>query len=138
MNRFEEELLEKARAFLKAAEEHAESRAFLEEYGFKPDEQQRGRNLVTNVARSFDWERDGKAWNFLSPTVERRQAEARHWYKDQRRRHVTGCFRAFGDSMSPRDMLRALSPSVWLRQRSQLRRDLERARGEKPADAPPP
>ena len=113
MNRFEEELLEKARAFLKAAGENAESRAFLEEYGFKPGEQQRGRDLVANAERSFEWEREGKAWNFLSPTVERRMAEARHWYKDQRRRHLTGCFRAFGESMSPRHLLRALSPSAW-------------------------
>jgi hypothetical protein len=161
VNRFEEELLTRARVFLKAAGENADSRAFLEEYGFKPEEQQRGRELVDNVERSFEWERSGKAWNFLSPTVARRMEEARHWYKDHRRRHMRACLReaeeesgwvgyrpaaswsvgrkaTLGLAIALRHALRAASPWAYLAHRAELRRDLQLARGEKPAGAPPP
>ncbi len=161
MNRFEIELLEKAGTFLKAAAENPESRAFLEKYGFKDAEQERGRELVRNTERSFEWERSGKAWNFLSPTVERRLDEARHWYKDHRRRYMRACFRAaeeesgwvgygpaaswsvarkatVGTAIAFGHALRVFSPSALLEERAELRRNLERAHGEKPADAPPP
>ena len=153
MNRFEEELLTSARVFLKAAGENAESRAFLEEYGFKAEEQQRGRELVGNVERSFEWERSGKAWNFLSPTVARRP--------DHRRRHMRACLReaeeesgwvgyrpaaswsvarkvTLGLAIALRHALRVASPWAYLADRADLRRNLELARGEKPAGAPPP
>jgi hypothetical protein len=161
VNRFEDELLEKSRVFLKAASENGESHAFLEQYGFTAAEEERGRELVKNVERSFEWEKDGKAWNFLSPTVERRLEEARYWYKDQRRRHLRACFRAaeeqsgwagygpasswsfprkatLGLAIAVRHALRAASPSAYLEERARLRRNLQRALGEKPAGAPPP
>jgi hypothetical protein len=161
VNRFEEELLEKARLFLKAAGENAESRGFLEQYGFAAEEQQRGRDLVRNAELSFEWEKDGKAWNFLSPTVERRLEEARHWYKDQRRRHMRACLReaeeasgwvgyrpaaswgvprkaTLGLAIALRHALRVASPAAYLSDRATLRRNLELARGERPAGAPPP
>jgi hypothetical protein len=161
INHFEDELLEKARLFLKAAEENSGSRAYLEDFGFAPAERDRGHTLVRNVERSFEWERRGIAWNFLSPTVERRLLEARHWYKDRRRRHVRACLRAAeeesgwvgygphsswnfsrkatqGLAIALRHALRAASPAALLRHRAELRRNLASARGEKPADAPPP
>ena len=82
------ELLEKAKLFLHAAGAQQESRSFLEKYGFNDKELERGRQLVTNTERSFEWEREGKAWNFLSPTAERRTEEARYWYADTRRRYL--------------------------------------------------
>jgi hypothetical protein len=161
ITRFDEELLEMARRFLAAGEDRAESRAVLERYGYTEAERLRGRTLIGNAAKSFEWERSGTAWNFLSPTPERRRDEARHWYRDTRRRYMRDCFRAaeleshwFGDGRAPRwglgrkltvglvvglrHGLRMFSIAAWRDHRAELRRNLEKARGEKPADAPPP
>jgi len=161
INHYEVELLEKARLFLRAADEQPDSRAFLERYGFNPQERERGRTLVRNTERSFEWEREGKAWNFLSPTVERRLAEARYWYADTRRRYLRSCLRAAeeesgwigykpsaqwsllrkateGFAIALRHALRAASPSAFIEHRAELRRNLVRALEERPADAPPP
>ena len=158
---YDEELLEKARIFLRAADEQPESRAFLEKYGFSGPERERGRTLVRNTERSFEWERAGKAWNFLSPTAERRLEEARHWYADTRRRYLRSCLHAaeeesgwvgykpsaqwslgrkatLGLAIGLRHALRAASPGAFFQHRAELRRNLVRARGERPADAPPP
>jgi len=142
ITRFDEELLTRARQFLAAADAHEDSRAVLQQYGFSDEERARGHDLVGKTERSFEWERAGKAWNFLSPTPERRVAEARHWYKDARRRHVRACLRAAEGSSSVGEALghvrRALSVRAYLGHRADLARDLERARGSRPADAPPP
>ena len=142
ITRFDEELLAKARQFLTAAEAHADSRETLEKYGFSGEERERGKDLIDKTERSFEWERAGKAWNFLSPTPERRAAEARHWYKDARRRHVRSCLRRAEESRSVREVLghlrRAVSITAFREHRAELARNLERSRGERPADAPPP
>jgi hypothetical protein len=155
------ELLEKAKLFLDAAGAQPESRAFLERYGFNDRELERGRQLVSNTERSFEWEREGKAWNFLSPTAARRTEEARYWYADTRRRYLRACLRAAeeesgwvgykpsaqwsvtrklteGVLIALRQALRAASPAAYLAHRAELRRNLVRALGERPADAPPP
>jgi hypothetical protein len=161
INHYEVELLEKASLFLRAADEQPDSRAFLEKYGFNAHERERGWTLVRNTERSFEWEREGKAWNFLSPTVERRLAEARYWYADRRRRYLRACLRAAeeesgwigyqpsaqwslarkateGLAIALRHLLRAASPSAFLEHRAELRRNLVSALGERPAGAPPP
>ena len=161
ITRFDEELLEKARLFLRAADENPESRAFLEKFGFSAQERARGHTLVENTRLAFEWEREGKAWNFLSPTPERRLEEARYWYADTRRRYLRDCLRAAEDesgwtgykppaqwslarkatvglAIALRHAVRAASPRAWLGHRAALRRNLERALGERPADAPPP
>ena len=158
---FDEELLEKAKVFLRAADENPASRAFLEKFGFSAQERDRGRTLVENTRRSFEWEREGNAWNFLSPTPERRIEEARYWYADTRRRYVRNCLRAaeeesgwvgqkpaahwtlarkatLGLAIALKHAVRAASPSAYLEHRAALRRNVERARGERAADAPPP
>ena len=161
VTRFDEELLEKARRFLAASEDHADSRAILEQFGYAEADRVRGRTLISSVAMSLEWERAGTAWNFLSPTPERRRDEALNWYRDARRRYMRDCFRAaelashwFGDGgaarwglgrkltvglvFALRHGLRIFSIAAWRGHRAELRRNLERARGEKPANAPPP
>jgi hypothetical protein len=142
ITRFDEELLAKARQFLAAADANEASRAILEQYGFTEGERERGRDLTAKTERSFEWERSGQAWNFLSPTPARRAAEARHWFKDARRRHVRSCLRAAEQSKSLGEVLgairRALSITTYLAHRAELKRNLERSQGERPVDAPPP
>ena len=150
ITRFDEELLAKARQFLQAAEANPESRKVLDQYGFSQAELERGHDLVAKTERSFEWERAGKAWNFLSPTPARRAAEARHWFKDARRRHMANCLRdAEAAATSPlpvrervvttlRHLGRALSIGAYLEHRGELARNLQRSQGERPADAPPP
>jgi len=158
---YDEELLEKARRFLRAADENDDSRRVLEKFGFSAEARERGRLLIENTGRSFEWERAGKAWNFLSPTVERRLEEADHWYRDTRRRYLRACLRraeeesgwvgdgpasrwswkrkaTWGVLVALRRALDAASAQAWIEQRRELRRNLEAARGEKPAGAPPP
>lgn len=161
ITRFDEELVEKARHYLAGVDAQPQSRALLEQYGMIPAEVERGRTLVENAIRSFEWERTGQAWNFLSPTPERRRAEAVAWYKDARRRHIRECLRRAeelagwnGDGPATRwslrrkltegtrlamgEMRRAASIATYRRHRGELARDLERAAGTKPTDAPPP
>jgi hypothetical protein len=158
---FDAELLEKARTFLKAADDHADSRAILERFGFTVEERERGRALIAATEASFQWEREGKAWNFLSPTVERREAEARHWYGETRWRHLRECVKeaeeatgftgkgpaaqrplawkaTVGVAKGLGAALSIWSPSAWRAHRAELGVHLSQARGQKPAGAPPP
>lgn len=84
VTKFDEELLERSRVFLAAAEAHPNSHVLLEKYGFGPEEQERGRRLVAATEKSFQWAREGRSWNFLGLTRERRAQDARDWYADTR------------------------------------------------------
>ena len=142
ITRFDNELLQKARTFLDAADANEGSRQLLAQFGFTQGESARGRKLVANTEASFTWEREGRAWNFLSPTPERRVEEARHWHADTRRRYLRECFRgaeqAKGLAATLREVWRMFSRSASVERKAQLERDLQAARGERPADAPPP
>lgn len=158
---FDVELLEKSRTFLKGSEEHPESRAILERFGYSAEERERGKSLVAATEKSFQWEREGKAWNFLSPTVARREAEARHWYGETRWRHLRDCVKAaevatgfagkgaaaqrplawkatVGLAKGLGCALGILSPSALRAHRKELGLHLAQAREEKPQGAPPP
>jgi hypothetical protein len=93
VTKFDEELVAHTKKFLDAAEKHPESRALLERFGYTAEEHARGRDLVLFAERSFEWERSGRAYNFLAPTPERRAAEARAWFSETRRRHVQSAFK---------------------------------------------
>jgi hypothetical protein len=161
ITKYDEELVRQAQRFLRAAHENPETTAILERFGFDAKERERGRELTDNAARAFEWERAGKAYNFLAPTPERRAAEARDWYKENRRRHVRWCLKqaeeragwtgeqpasrwslgkklTLGTVVAMANALSALSPAAWLEHRTTLARDLEAARGERPQGAPPP
>jgi len=161
ITKFDEELVERSRQFLEAATEHPESSSILERFGFSKAEVQRGHLLVREAERSFEWERAGKAYNFLSPTPERRVAEAKGWYKDTRRRHIRRCLRraeeaagwvgegrasrwplsrklTVGTLLAVRTALSAASPVALLNHRTELRKNIAVARADKPAGAPPP
>lgn len=161
ITQYDRQLLAEARRFLTAAEQHAESRGVLERFGFHAEERDRGARLIDNAERAIEWEMAGKAWNFLSPTPERRMAEARDWYADTRRRHSRACLRraeeaagwvgqgasshwprsrklTLGTALALWHGSRAASPAAWLAHRAELRTNLRRARGERPDGAPPP
>ncbi len=161
ITKYDEELVAKSRVFLEAAEKQPESTALLDRYGFSEEERARGHLLIDNAELSFEWERAGKAWNFLSPTPERRVKEAREWYADAVRRYMRSCFReaeaaagwtgdgvaagwpavrklTLGTLRALPHVARAASPQVMLRLRAELKENLERARGERPEGAPPP
>ena len=161
ITKFDEELLEKSKVFLAAADANEGSRALLTKFGFTDEERERGRQLVADTERSFLWEREGRAWNFLTPTAERRLKEARHWYKDSRERYVAECFRraeedsgwvGFGPARSwpvsrklttgavifARNAVKVFSVGKLLEHRAELKRNLALAQSEKPAGAPPP
>src|SRR5207237_3405574 len=76
ITKYDVELVAMSRRFLDAAAEHTDSRSLLERYGFVSEEQERGARLVREAERAFEWERAGRAYNFLSPTPERRAIEA--------------------------------------------------------------
>jgi hypothetical protein len=157
---FDIELVQKSRVFLDAAEANPGSRALLEQFGYSKEEHDHGVRLVHEAGRSFEWEKAGTAWNFLSRTPDKRVEEARHWYKDARLRYVRACFRraeeaagwsrgtawrwplwkklTFGTVKGLREAVHAASPSALLEHRSELRIDIARARGPKPDGAPPP
>jgi hypothetical protein len=157
---YDVELVDKSRRFLDAAEQNPDSRASLEQFGYSREEHDRGVRLVREARRSFEWEAEGKAWNFLSHTPARRLAEARAWYADTRRRYFRACVRkaeatagwsrgeasgwpvwqklTLGTVLGLREAVRVASPVAWREHRSELRKDLARAVGDKPADAPPP
>jgi hypothetical protein len=161
ITKYDEELVSLSRRFLDAARANQESCAILERYGFSAEERARGSELVREATRSFEWEREGRAWNFLSPTPERRVAEARAWHADTRRRYMRSCLRraeeaagwmgsgsasrwpvwrklTLGTIAGLREVNEIASPRAWLRHRTELLRNVARARGPKPADAPPP
>jgi len=157
---FDIELVDKSRVFLEAAEANPDSRALLEQFGYSKEEHDRGVRLVREAGRSFEWEKAGTAWNFLSRTPDKRVAEARDWYKDTRLRYMRGCFRraeqaagwssgaawswpvwkklTFGTAKGLREALRAASLSALAEHRAELQVDLARAKGSKPDGAPPP
>jgi hypothetical protein len=161
ITKYDLELVAASRVFLDAAAQSAESRAVLERYGFVSAEQERGAHLVGEAERAFEWERQGRAYNFLSPTPERRAIEARGWYADTRRRYMRACLRraeeatgwvgtqeasrwpfwrkvTLGTLAGLRHAASAASPRAWSEHRAGLRASLARASGPKPADAPPP
>lgn len=161
ITQYDEELVVNARRFLEAAEKNPDSRAVLERFGYSKEEHDRGHVLVRDAVRAFEWERDGKAWNFLSPTPERRAQEARAWHAEALRRHAQSCFRAaeqaagwtgdgpsrswslrrkltLGTLLALREAAGAASPAFFIEAREELKRNLEAARGERPEGAPPP
>ncbi len=161
ITKYDRELVALSTRYLEAAEKNPESRAILAKYGYTAEEHERGLRLVRDALRSFEWEEAGEAWNFLSPTPERRTVEARAWYADTRRRYMRSCLRRaeeaagwVGDGPASRWPLwrkltvgplvalneaRAIVSVSSLREhRAQLRRNIERGRGPKPSDAPPP
>jgi len=161
ITKYDRELVELSARFLSAADANAESCAVLERYGFSQEERARGHHLVREAGRPFEWEEEGKAYNFLSPTPERRIAEARGWYADTRRRYLRGCLRraeeasgwvgrgpaatwpawrklTLGTLLALRSASAVASPRAWSEHRGELRRNVERARGPKPEGAPPP
>jgi hypothetical protein len=157
---FDIELVDKSRVFLEAAEANPDSRSLLEQFGYSKEEHDRGVRLVREAGRSFEWEKAGTAWNFLSRTPDKRVAEARDWYKDARLRYMRGCFRraeqaagwssgaawrwpvwkklTVGTAKGLHEALRAASLSALAEHRAELRVDLARAKGSKPDGAPPP
>jgi hypothetical protein len=135
------ELVALSRRFVAAAEEHAESRAMLERYGYTRLERARGVTLIDQAERAFAWEQQGLSWNFLSATAAERRREAGGWFVTARRRHVQRALRAAeggGVVGVARSIARALSPTALAQDLDQLRRDLRRASCDRPADAPPP
>jgi len=161
ITKYDRELVEISARFLAGAKANPESRAVLERYGYTAEEHQRGEHLVREANRSFEWEEAGKAYNFLSPTPQRRAREARDWYADGRRRYMRACLRraeeatgwlgkgpasswpawrklTFGTAGAAWSAAAIFSPRAWLAQRAELRSNLARARGPKPEGAPPP
>ena len=158
---YDRELVERARCFLAGAAQSPEVASVLAGFGLSAEERERGQRLVEDAARAFQWEEAGAAWNFLSPTPERRLAEAKQWFRDSRRRHLRECLRdaeeeagwtgvrpasrwplqrklTEGSWLALTHALRALSPRALLEARAELRQNLRRARGPRPLDAPPP
>lgn len=161
ITQYDEKLLAHSLRLLAATEANPESRALLEKYGFSKEEQARGHRLVADAKRAFEWERSGKAWNFLSLTPERRAAEAKDWYADRRRRYLRSLVLAaetnagligegpasqrpltakvaWGALELARAIPKALSPFALMQHRKELAQDLVRAKESRPADAPPP
>jgi hypothetical protein len=160
ITKFDEELVANTRRFLEAAEKNPDSRAVLERFDYSKEEHERGHELVRDAELAFEWERQGKAWNFLSPTPERRAAEARAWHAEAIRRYVQSRLKAaeqaagwtegpaygwslrrkltLGTLLALREAASVASPQVWMELRAELAKNLEAARGERPAGAPPP
>jgi len=158
---YDRELLARAIRFLVGVRDNPPAGAVLASFGFSPEELARGEQLAADTARAFEAEEDETAWNFLSPTVERRIAEAKHWYHDGRWRYLRECLRTAeeeagwtgvrpashwplrrklgeGSWLALRHVLRAFSLRALLEERAELRQNLQRAREERPAGAPPP
>ena len=161
ITKYEEELVAAAEKFLDAAEKNPSSRAVLERYGYSTEERDRGRELVRDAKLAFEWEREGKAWRFISKTPERRKAEAKGWFSENTRRYVQSRFKAaeeaagwtgigpakswplsrkltLGVALAAKEVVKAADPSFWLEARAELKRDLENAKGNAPEGAPPP
>jgi hypothetical protein len=161
ITKYDEELVESSRRYLEALDANPESRKLLERYGLTEDAVSRGRLLVSDAQKSFEWEREGKAYNFLSPTPEGRMNEARYWYADAVRRWRQSCFReaeqaagwtgtgpasgwpiwrklAQGTLQAIPHAARAASIEAHRRLRAELQENLELARRDRPEGAPPP
>jgi hypothetical protein len=161
VTKFDEELLQKSKVFLAAADQHPDSRAILAKFGFSDEERERGRQLVLDTERSFEWEALGKAWNFIEPTPERRSAEARHWYRDTRSRYVAECLRraeeesgwvgfgaatrwplakkaTVGVAIFARHAVQVFSLGKLLEHRAEYQKNLALAQQPRPEGAPPP
>jgi hypothetical protein len=145
INRYEEELLTACRKFLAGADGEPVSTRILLEHGFSDEARERGRTLIAQAERAFAAEREGRAWNFLTPTPWQRRKEAVDWFVDARWRRFRRNFVAAERALSSGNVLRlmgafwpSLSPLVLLQDEVALVRDLWRAGGERPADAPAP
>jgi hypothetical protein len=145
INRFEEELLSACRKFLLAADTQLVSTRILEEHGFSRDSRERGRVLIAQAEAAFAAERDGSAWNFLTPTPWQRRKEALDWFVDGRwrrfRRNFVAAERALQDGNVlgvVRAFLPSLSPLVLAKDELTLAKHLWLAGRERPAGAPPP
>jgi hypothetical protein len=148
VTRYDEELLANAQKLVVGLEENGALTQALGAYDLDAKAIERGRFLVDETHRSFEWEREGKAYNYLSATPEGRMKEARYWNKDARRRHRQACFRDAESVVGERGiagilsalghLARALSPALSRTLRRELATELERAREGKPSDAPLP
>lgn len=149
VTKFDEALLAEAQRLLDAVHAQPHVHAALQSYGFDDAALKRGRFLVRETERAFEWEKAGKAWNYISPTPERRVKEARYWYQDARRRYRQECFRAAEAVLRSRSgigaalaatgqAMRSLSLGAFLRQRRDFKKELLLARGERPSDSPLP
>ncbi len=161
VTRFDRELLEQVRVFVAGMDDDVIIRTTLEKFGLGEDDRTRGRYLVSETKKALEWEDAGTAWNFLSVDKEGRLREARHWYKDARRRYVRSCVRSaeeeagwggcgpalqwnplkkltVGFWIAIGHFLHIFSPKVFFGHRVEFRRKLRLAAGEKPEGAPLP
>jgi hypothetical protein len=148
VTRYDEELLANAQRLVVGLEENGALAKALGAYDLDAKALDRGRFLVDETRRSFEWEREGKAYNYLSATPEGRMKEARYWNKDAHRRHRQACFRDAEAVIGKRGiagifsawshLARALSPALSRALRRELLAEVERAREGKPSDAPLP
>jgi hypothetical protein len=145
INRYEEELLTACRKFLAGADANPVSTRILWEHGFSDEMRERGRSLIDQAERAFAAEREGTAWNFLTPTPWQRRKEALDWFLDGRWRRFRRNFVAAERALAAGNVLGlagafwpSLSPLVFARDELTLARNLWRAGGERPADVPPP
>jgi hypothetical protein len=142
VTQYDEELLSNARKLVDALERDKTLSSALGDYDLDAKALERGRFLVDETARALAWEREGRAYNYLSATPEGRVKEARYWNKDARRRHRQRCLRAAEASGSLWSflghVLDAFSVRVSRRLSRELRREIQRAKEGRPADAPLP
>jgi hypothetical protein len=148
VTQYDEELVGKARRFVQALDGHPEIVTALSSYNLDAAALERGRFLVAECERAFEWERAGKAWNYLEPTPDRRVAEAHYWYRDARRRYKQACFRAAEAELARRgaaglyaaltEALAAYSPGMKRAQEREYLEEIIKARGERPFNAPMP
>jgi hypothetical protein len=142
INRFEEELLRACRKFLAGADGEPISTRILQEQGFSNEARERGHMLIAQAELAFAAERNGTAWNFLTPTPWQRRKEALDWFVDARwrrfRRNFVSAERADGVVDRLRAFWPSLSPVVMVQDHLELAKNLWRAGDERPADAPPP
>jgi hypothetical protein len=141
-------LVAKARTFVQRMTEHEPSFRAMAVRGFDARALERGRTLLSDAERAFTWEGEGRAWNYISQDPERRVREAQYWYADARRRWKQRCFRDAEAALAKggvsswgaaaKCLAQAFSPIAGRALRAEFQQELARARGEKPADAPPP
>lgn len=145
INKYEEELLSACRKFLAGADSELVSLRILEEHGFGHEQRERGRVLIQQAEKAYAAEREGRAWNFLTPTSWQRRKEAIDWFVDGRWRRFRRNFVAAERALAAGNLAGlagafwpSLSPLELVKDEVTLLRDLWRAGGERPADAPPP
>lgn len=161
ITKYEEELVAQSRRFLDAADANLDAREVLEKYGYVEAERVRGRELVEAAERAFAWEREGKAWSFISPTPEKRLREAKDWHTEAIRRFLQGRVKAAevaagltvtsrayrwplrrklteGLLLAARELIQAGDPQFWIDERAEFKKNLVAAAGDRPEGAPPP